>query len=271
MMVGGGGGGCEGEVTGRAVAGRTARARGAHPTSMALGERRNVPVALELDERPLVAVHLQQHRVSHVHGGRFLLLGTRGRRWRARKSAKLRHRSTMRRRTLPAMRCDASVWMPAGDDCAEWIEIHVRAPREWPRFVLGARKFFPSAVHVCQTFASQLASRAFHFEAHARAAPASSTRWIPTRTRGSPTRPARRLARSPPGHTSTRATRRTRTYVRGRRRRTGGAKRCTRDTSATAGGPARRSSGWSARRRSPAPPRADAPRSRRGTYQPESA
>ena len=116
----------------------------------------------------------------------------------------------------------------------------------------------------------QLASRAFHFEAHARAAPAPSTRWIPTRTRGSPTRPARRLARSPPGHTSTRATRRTRTYVRGRRR-TGGAKRCTRDTSATAGGPARRSSGWSARRRSPAPPRADAPRSRRGTYQPESA
>ena len=38
-MVGGGGGGCEGEVTGRAVAGRTARARGAHPTSTALGER----------------------------------------------------------------------------------------------------------------------------------------------------------------------------------------------------------------------------------------
>ena len=130
MMVGGGGGGCEGEVTGRAVAGRTARARGAHPTSMTLGERRNVPVAFELDERPLVAVHLQQHRVSNVHGGRVLLLGTRGRRWRARKSAKLRHRSMMRRWMLPAMRCDASV-CPAGDDCAEWIEIHVRAPREW--------------------------------------------------------------------------------------------------------------------------------------------
>ena len=129
MMVGGGGGGCEGEVTGRAVAGRTARARGAHPTSMTLGERRNVPVAFELDERPLVAVHLQQHRVSNVHGGRVLLLGTRGRRWRARKSAKLRHRSMMRRWMLPAMRCDASV-CPAGDDCAEWIEIHVRAPRE---------------------------------------------------------------------------------------------------------------------------------------------
>ena len=96
---------------------------------MTLGERRNVPVALELDERPLVAVHLQQHRVSNVHGGRVLLLGTRGRRWRARKSAKLRHRSMMRRWMLPAMRCDASV-CPAGDDCAEWIEIHVRAPRE---------------------------------------------------------------------------------------------------------------------------------------------
>ena len=193
----------------------------------------------------------------------------------------------MRRRTLPAMRCDASVWMPAGDDCAEWIEIHVRAPREWRASSSAPGSSYRLPSHLCQTFASQLASRAFHFaKAHARAAPAPSTRWIPTRTRGSPTRPARRLARSPPGHTSTRATRRTRTRVRGRRRRTGGAKRFTlevrmglgasRDTSATAGGPARRSCGWSARRRSPAPPRADAPlrscpRSRRGTYQPESA
>ena len=72
------------------------------------------------------------------------------------------------------MRCDASVLMPAGDDCAVWIEIHVRAPREWRASSSAPGSSYRLPSHLCQTFASQLASRAFHFEAHARAAPAPS-------------------------------------------------------------------------------------------------
>ena len=57
----------------------------------ARGRPRDAPVALELDERPLVPVHLQQHRVPDPHRGRGLDARERGRRWRAGKSAQFRH------------------------------------------------------------------------------------------------------------------------------------------------------------------------------------
>ena len=57
----------------------------------ARGRPRDAPVALELDERPLVPVHLQQHRVPDSHLGRGLDPRERRWRWRARKSAQFRH------------------------------------------------------------------------------------------------------------------------------------------------------------------------------------
>ena len=57
----------------------------------ARGRPRDAPVALELDERPLVPVHLQQHRVPDSHRGRGLHARERRWRWRARKSAQFRH------------------------------------------------------------------------------------------------------------------------------------------------------------------------------------
>lgn len=57
----------------------------------ARGRPRDAPVALELDERPLVPVHLQQHRVPDSHRGRGLDPRERRWRWRARKSAQFRH------------------------------------------------------------------------------------------------------------------------------------------------------------------------------------